>query len=132
MIRFTALAVLLTALPLGAQAQDVDCTTAEFQVEMTYCAEQDWKAADVRLNDAYKVAISAMKDIDANLDSGDRGAEAALRAAQRAWIIYRDQTCAAEGWSAHGGSLEPMFIYACRARVTASRADEMENMAAGD
>jgi uncharacterized protein YecT (DUF1311 family) len=84
------------------------------------------------LNDAYQVAISAMKGIDLNLDAANRGAEATLRASQRAWITFRDNTCAAEGWTMHGGSAEPMVIYACRARVSATRADELENMAAGD
>ena len=73
-----------------------------------------------------------MKGIDINLDPADQGAEAALRASQRAWVTFRDNTCAAEGWSFHGGSAEPMVIYHCRARVSATRADELDNMAAGD
>ncbi|MBI1172120.1 DUF1311 domain-containing protein [bacterium] len=115
-----------------AAAQDVDCSKAEAQVEMTFCAEKDWKAADARLNDAYKAAIDVMKQTDKYLDASDQGAEAALRAGQRAWITYRDQTCDAEAWTAHGGSAEPMMIYDCRARVTAARALELENMALGD
>lgn len=127
-----AAALALSALPLTAAAQKVDCAKAEVQVEMTYCAEQDWNAADARLNAAYKVAVAAMKGMDAGLDATDRGAEDSLRAGQRAWITYRDQTCAAEAWMAHGGSAEPMMIYACRARVTDARADELENMQSGD
>ena len=122
----------LAFLPGAAAAQNVDCTNAQAQTELTYCAEQDWNAADARLNAAYESAISAMRGIDSSLDAQDRGAEAALRAAQRAWISFRDNTCAAEGWAMHGGSAEPMVIYGCRARVTAARADELENMEAGD
>lgn len=132
MSRLVALAVLLTALPFAAAAQDVDCSKAEAQADMTFCAEKDWTAADARMNASYKTAVAAMKEIDSNLDTADRGAEDALRAAQRAWVTFRDQTCAAEGWSAHGGTAEPMLIYACRARVTAARADELDNMTAGD
>lgn len=134
MIRFTALAIVLAvpALPFAAAAQEVDCSKAQAQVELAYCAEQDWNAADARLNAAYKVVVAAMKGMDAGLDANDRGAEDALRAGQRAWITYRDQTCAAEAWMAHGGSAEPMMIYACRARVTDARAEELENMEAGD
>jgi uncharacterized protein YecT (DUF1311 family) len=130
MTRFACLGLLLSALPTAAQ--NVDCANPQAQVEMTHCAEQDWNAEDARLNDAYQVAISAMKGIDLNLDAANRGAEATLRASQRAWITFRDNTCAAEGWTMHGGSAEPMVIYACRARVSATRADELENMAAGD
>lgn len=136
MIRFAARAVLLTGLPfaaaLTASAQDIDCANAQAQVELTFCAEQDWNAADADLNAAYGTAISAMKSIDSSLAAPDRGAEKALRASQRAWVTFRDNTCAAEGWSFYGGSAEPMVIYQCRARVSATRAEELANMAAGD
>lgn len=119
-------------LPFAALAQDVDCAKAEAQVELTYCAEQDWNAADARLNDAYKRAMEVMKAVDANLDAADRGAADSLRAGQRAWVTFRDANCAAEGWAYHGGSAEPMAIYACRARVSAARAEELDNMALAD
>lgn len=125
-----AMFLCLTALPL--QAQEVDCANATAQVEMTACAEQDWKAADAKLNAAYKEAMAAMKQTDQQLDPADQGAALALRDAQRAWVGFRDATCAAEGWAYHGGSAEPMVIYACRARVTQSRAEELVNMAAAD
>lgn len=132
MFRFAVPALLLAALPLTAAAQDVDCAKAEAQVELTFCAEQDWNDADAKLNDAYKRAMEVMKAVDANLDTADRGAADSLRAAQRAWVTFRDATCAAEGWSYHGGSAEPMVIYACRARVSDARADELDNMALAD
>ena len=132
MTRLPKPALLLTALPFAAVAQDVDCSKAEAQTELTFCAEKDWKAADLDLNTAYKTAIAEMKKIDASLAAPDRGAEEALRASQRAWVTFRNQTCAAEGWAAHGGTAEPMLIYGCRARVTAARADELANMTAGD
>ena len=132
---FTALAVVccaVTFLPKAAQAQDVDCAKAEAAADMTSCAEQDWKAADVELNAAYKSAVAVMKGIDANLDASDQGAAIVLRDGQRAWVPFRDATCDAEGWAFHGGSAEPMVIYACRARVTAARAEELNNMVAAD
>jgi uncharacterized protein YecT (DUF1311 family) len=137
MTRFAALAALLTALPfaalpLGAPAQDIYCSNAQAQVELTQCAGQDWKAADADLNAAYETAMSAMRGIDINLDAPERGAEKALRASQRAWITFRDNTCAAEGWAFHGGSMEPMVVYQCLARVSATRAEELANMATGD
>ncbi len=137
MTRLSPLVLLLTALPftalpLRASAQDVDCANAQAQVDLTFCADKDWKAADADLNAAYEVAISAMKGIDLNLDAPDRGAEKALRASQRAWITFRDNTCTAEGYAFHGGSAEEMVILQCRARVSATRAEELGNMAAGD
>ena len=100
-------------------AQEVDCSQAEAQVELTFCAEQDWIAADEELNTAYKAALAVMKEIDASV--GDSAAEGFLRQAQRDWVNYRDNACAAEGYFMHGGSAEPMVIYGCRARLTEER-----------
>lgn len=125
-----ALAALgLMAFTAPAQAQQVDCANAMAQIEMTFCAEQDWMAADARLNTAYRGARAMMQAIDADLPKDQRGAELALRDGQRAWITFRDQTCAAEGYAMHGGSAEPMLIYGCRARLTQQRAADLEIMA---
>ena len=112
-----------------ALAQDVDCATAEVQMELTYCAEQDWLAADADLNAAYGVARKLMQDIDADLDAAEQGAADYLRDGQRAWVTFRDATCAAEGYTMHGGSGEPMVIYGCRTRLTEQRTADLEAMA---
>jgi uncharacterized protein YecT (DUF1311 family) len=114
-----AVALLLFALP--ASAQDIDCPTAEAQVELTFCAEQEWIAADAELNDAYKAAMAVMKEVDASQGTGEKAAAGFLRQAQRDWISYRDNACAAEAYPMHGGSAEPMVIYSCRARLTQER-----------
>ncbi|WP_162232816.1 lysozyme inhibitor LprI family protein [Cypionkella psychrotolerans] len=117
----------LTASP--AAAQDVDCANAEVQMELTFCAEQDWLAADADLNAAYGVARKLMQSIDADLEASQRGAADYLRDGQRAWVTFRDATCAAEGYTMHGGSAEPMVIYVCRARLTEQRTADLEAMA---
>jgi uncharacterized protein YecT (DUF1311 family) len=109
-------------------AQDYDCTTTEVQQEMNACAEEDWLAADEYLNEAYQVGMEAMKGIDADLPKAEQGAAVNLRNGQRAWITYRDATCAAEGYAMHGGSAEPLLIYGCYARLTAVRSEELQNM----
>ncbi|WP_299475348.1 lysozyme inhibitor LprI family protein [Cypionkella sp.] len=119
----------LTAIP--AMAQDVDCAKAEAQMELTYCAEQDWLAADAELNTAYATARKAMQGIDAELEASQRGAADYLRDGQRAWVTFRDATCTAEGYAMHGGSAEPMVIYGCRARLTEQRVVDLQAMADG-
>lgn len=123
----------LTALAAPATAQDVDCSNPTAQMEMTYCAEQDWNAADAALNAAYARAMDEMRRIDADLAGLPNlvGAVDALRAAQRAWIPYRDKACAAQGFMARGGTMEPMLIYQCRADLTRQRTQELETLAAG-
>lgn len=111
----------LAGMPFAGAAQEVDCANAQTQIEMTFCAEQDWNAADAELNDAYRLAMAAMKQIDENLGAGDHAAEGYLRQAQRDWVAFRDNACAAEAYPMHGGSAEPMIIYYCRARLTEER-----------
>ena len=89
MTKAALFALTLFALPCTASAQQVDCTNPLTQIDMTHCASMDYQAADDRLNAAYRVAIDYMASIDADLPTAEQGAEAALRAGQRAWITFR-------------------------------------------
>ncbi len=115
----------------AAEAQEIDCAKPKVQLEMTFCAERDWQIADADLNAAYRAAQSEMKSIDAGLPAAEQGASAALRDGQRAWVTFRDAACTAEGYQWHGGSGEPMIIYACRARLTKDRAADLWGLAEG-
>jgi uncharacterized protein YecT (DUF1311 family) len=123
------LALLLLAGP--AAAQQVDCPNAVAQVELNYCAERDFLVADADLNLAYKQARAVMRHIDADLPATERGAEVALREAQRAWITFRDQACLAEAYGWHGGSGQPMAYSGCRARLTLQRAEDLWTLTEG-
>lgn len=109
----------------AASAQEVDCANALTQIEMTYCAEQAYKAADGDLNLAYKLARAQARALDTDLGPDLAGAEAQLQAAQRAWIPYRDAACAAEGYQMRGGSGEAMLIYLCLERLTRARTEDL-------
>lgn len=123
--------VLVSAGAVVAQdISDVDCTNTLFQQEMNACAELDWMDADADLNVAYAAAMAVMKGYDADLAISERGAEATLRAAQRAWIGFRDAACAAEGYAMRGGSAEPLLIYGCRARLTQQRTEDLRLLTA--
>ena len=117
--------MLLLALAAPAAAQEVDCTVAESQNELTYCAEQDWNRADADLNAVYKTVIAQLRDLDADLPDDLKGGEDALRRAQRAWVAFRDAECEAEGYAMRGGSGEAMLIYSCRARLSDQRAPDL-------
>lgn len=123
---------LLPAAPAAAQqAPDIDCDNATVQMELTYCAEKEWEAADKTLNTAYSAAMKAMRAMDADLPADLKGAAEALKEAQRAWIPYRDKACAAAGFLARGGSMEPMLIYSCLAELTEQRTQQLEQLAEG-
>lgn len=121
-------AVVALALMAGAAAagtEGPDCAAPVTQLDMTLCAEQAWRRADEDLNLAYGFARKMMQDIDAGLPDDQKGAEVALRDAQRAWIAFRDAGCAAEGFRAAGGSMRPMVVALCLERVTRARTEDL-------
>lgn len=121
-------ALLMALLPMTAQAQEVDCTTAVTQSDMNACVFADWQATDKALNTAYQKARLVMQNLDADLPEQDRGAERALKTGQKAWIAFRDATCMAEGYVMHGGSAEALLVYGCMARLTAQRTTDLNLM----
>jgi uncharacterized protein YecT (DUF1311 family) len=54
-----------------------------------------------------------------------------LRAAQRAWMAFRDAECAVAGYEALGGSMESMLVSGCVAQLTKRRAAELRQMLSG-
>ena len=120
--------LLIDAPASGEDRPEVDCDNAQVQMEMTYCAEQGFIAADKLLNAQYKKTRDLMRGRDADADPSTTGAEKALVAAQRAWVTYRDAQCASYGFQARGGSMEPMLIYGCQADLTAKRTEELKEL----
>ncbi len=124
-----AIGVLLSAPPvLAGEAAAVDCSNAMTQAEMNACAAADFQTADKALNALWPKVRKAMAAWDKTLSetSLGTGAEAAVVKAQRAWIDYRDGQCDAEGFSAHGGTMEPLLIESCKATMTRARTQELE------
>ncbi len=118
-------ACLVAPLAAPLAAQDIDCANAAMQMEMNFCAEQEWQTADAGLNAAYQ---DAMADLKASL--ADRPEDMAnevtmLRDAQRAWIAFRDANCAVAGYPMRGGSAEPLLIYGCLRDMTEDRTAEL-------
>jgi len=123
--------ILSTLLLLVATADDpsIDCDNQRYQVEMNYCAQKDYGAADAELNAQYKQTVVVLKardkDIDRSYDTQPTHYDALL-AAQRAWLTYRDQQCLGESFAARGGSMAPMLHSGCMARLTKARTAELQ------
>ncbi|GAB4512348.1 MAG: lysozyme inhibitor LprI family protein [Roseibium sp.] len=127
--QLAGLALLVAAAAASAAAQDVaDCSNAISQSAMTQCAYDDWQAADAELNAAYRDAIAAMRETDGYLADYLKGAENALRDAQRAWIPFREKSCEAYGFLARGGTMEPMPVFGCQADMTRQRTRELRQL----
>ena len=105
-----ALAALAAAGPSPARA--ADCSKPVTQTAVTICAAQDRVGADEALNAVYGKLVKE-PSLAGRLDT--------LRAAERAWVAYRDAQCAFEGSEVEGGSMQPMVVDGCATTVTRQR-----------
>ncbi|MGB0682618.1 MAG: lysozyme inhibitor LprI family protein [Magnetovibrionaceae bacterium] len=107
--------------PAGGQAEEVDCLTAISTVELTYCSEKIFQAADRALNETYRQVLGS---IDAQPDDlAERYDKATWRenltAAQRNWNTFRDADCKGlvpMEWQ--GGTGTSSAVLSCMARKT--------------
>jgi uncharacterized protein YecT (DUF1311 family) len=113
-----------------------NCADPQNQAEMNICAGIDFQRADNDLNAAYRTAIAEAQARDRERSPEERendsrpGYEAVLRAAQRAWVTYREQHCTWQGYNdARGGSMEAMVYNGCRALFTRARIRELRGEA---
>ncbi|OCW55529.1 lysozyme inhibitor LprI family protein [Hoeflea olei] len=131
MIRFTGplccIALMLAAMPARAQ-EEANCIDPQTQMELTYCAGLDFEAADKDLNALWPKVVAAAKSSDEYVADQARSMGVpttleALRAAQRAWIAFRDAQCEYEAYEMFGGTGQPMLGSMCLARLTRERID---------
>ncbi|MBE7204585.1 MAG: DUF1311 domain-containing protein [Parafilimonas terrae] len=80
-------------------------------MDLNACAGAAYDRADAAMNATYG---RLMKRIGPK-------AKDALRAAQKAWLPFRDASCALEALGVEGGSMQPQVRADCFARVTAAR-----------
>lgn len=127
--------LILPLLLQGTQPPNPDwnCDDPMVQQEMNWCAARDFEVADERLNAQWKITAAEMKARDASfVDYGGNdtreGYFESLLEAQRGWLRYRDAQCRVEGYYARGGSLEPLLVSTCKARLTRMRTDELSEL----
>ena len=86
-------------------------------VNMLDCMAAEIKLQDVRLNKAYKAAMTAME--------GDKQGQ--LQNIQQMWIKYRDANCGFVG-RLTGGTIDSINAGSCVLEMTKTRAQELENL----
>ncbi len=102
------------AAPVAARTED--CAKATTQTDLNICSGQARAAADEALNAAYG-ALVREPSLAERLDR--------LRAAERAWVAFRDAQCAFEGAAYDGGSMQPMVVNGCAEALTKRRTAEL-------
>jgi uncharacterized protein YecT (DUF1311 family) len=130
MRRFAILAA-AAVLPLTLAAAQttpnpIDCARANSTVEMNYCAERDFAEADRLLNEAYSRALAQIAASDNPAPYAPAAWEKEFRAAQRAWITFRDADCKGVvpmEWS--GGTGTSAAVLGCMIELTKARANDL-------
>ena len=131
--------MLALVLPLLAQAAEplpeCDEKAAEMGIQqpMNQCAYRDFLIADRELNAQWKITAEAMKARDAEF--AEYGASdtrpgffESLLEAQRAWLRFRDAHCRVDGYTARGGSMEPMLVSFCMTHLTRQRTQQLRQL----
>ncbi len=121
------LAGLALFLSLAGAAHADDACEAKTQAEANACEADKYKAADAEMNRVYKAALKRLE--------GDKKAIDKLKAAQRAWMAFRDAELAAHfpaGASIQEyGSVVPMCMSSHLADLTRARAQQLSYWAEG-
>ena len=105
----------LMSLSLSQSAPKDPCANAQTTAEITACTATAYKNADAQLNRAYTALLAKMRT--KALPKPAQG----LVEAQRAWIAYRDRTCAVSASLYAGGTLESSVRAQCLTDETRSR-----------
>ena len=119
------LSLLVVASPAFAvTVSDIRCNPEGAQIEMNACAADDHAAADAELNAVWGKLVAAL--------AGEPVAVARLRAAQRAWIVFRDAEVAArlpvgdrEDPHVVHGSMYSLLYHAVLAELTRERTAQL-------
>ena len=121
-------------------AQANPCDSAQTQTDMNQCSGEQYSKADARLNSLY-TKLTSLLEKDAATDRPKRktgGKEQRqtaiqkLRAAERAWVQYRDLHCDAARDQFEGGSMSPMVWSDCMTKITEHRIDELKDAYGAD
>lgn len=111
----------VAATPSGVEPPPVDpCADAMTTAQMQACLGERYQEADGALNRAYRQAMEAL----------DETRQAKLRAAQRAWIDFRDKSAEFEASVAEDGSLYQLIHLETLVAMTQERSRALAAVAA--
>ena len=115
--------LLALGLAAGSAAAAPDCRNAATTIEINECADADLKTVEKTLNTTYQAALKAVGDAEG------AKAKAALVAAERAWIKFREADCNAlyELWA--DGTMRTVVYVSCMRRRAEQRIKELDEFA---
>ena len=113
LIAFAAMSITVS----GQKQKPKPCEDAQTQADMNICWGNEYKKADAALNKTYQELTTMLEDEE----------KAQLKAAENAWLKYRDANCEFVADQYKGGSIRPMIAAICLADVTSNRTTELKN-----
>lgn len=116
MLTFLNIAISPTLSQNRQIAQKVNCASPQTTVDMTDCADREYRSADKKLNRVYQQLQSKL--------SGSQ--KQRMTNAQLAWIKFRDASCDYERGQFEGGTMGIPIGISCLADMTAKRTKELE------
>jgi uncharacterized protein YecT (DUF1311 family) len=135
-MKLFALLVLFLAGAATAQTAKPDdpCRKVSSQRELNDCTEKKFHAADDEVHKVYRSISAALDGKLAKLGNGDEllrkyaaSAVVDLKAAQDAWVTYRDLECKAEAGQEAGGSIQPTVLANCMESITRARIQQLHD-----
>ena len=106
-----------------ANAQQPVCHNDGSGVDSAVCAHEDFLRADRQLNDAYQAALNMV-----GADSERADARAALVAAQREWLRFRDADCHVQDRIFQRGTMREAIVQSCLKDSTEERSKELKQL----
>lgn len=104
----------------NAQTKKDPCAGAQTQADMNECQGREYKKADAALNAVYRQLTAKIQE--------EAGELAALKAAQQAWIKFRDADCEFESYQNKGGTIYPLVYSGCLTTLTQARTKQLREM----
>ena len=102
-------------------AQQPNCTNAQTQTDMNFCAGLSYENADRALNQSYQALTPQL--------SATRRQK--LTDAQLKWINFRNTECDFYGSEAEGGTMQPMLVSGCKDQITQQRTADLNTYLTG-
>lgn len=100
----------------AAQTKKPRCADLTTQSAMNICAEDEYKKADAELNRVYRQLLPKL----------EAAHQEKLKAAQRAWLAFRDAHCECEAFAFDGGSMQPLMRFSCLDGETHTRTQQLQ------
>ena len=106
---------LLPPLPTSLAAP-ADCAEAVSTAEMRSCANAHYQEADAELNRVYRQLMAGLSE----------QGRTQLKAAQQAWLVFRDKNAAFAATAAEDGTLAPLMVTTELTTLTLQRIEQLK------